>query len=343
MRLVLTIPAGSGAIAQARSIALREEGIDVGGASDCDAVVDHPTVGTARVRIERRGEHWVVIDRDGRGACSVGGVPLRAREPRIVRPPHTLRLGDVDLGLSFDAVDSSQGSQAGATREVALRAAAFLADVAPNGPRVRVVEGPLLGATLELLGSGPYLVGRGAHCHLLLDAVDASREHFSIACEGDRVVVRDLGTARGTFLGRSRLVPNHGAVWAPSRMLRAADAVFALEMASEATVERLLVEPLARVPDEPRSREATHGASSADDVASEPAREESLASASVAPALLPELGDDAAFASSRGVVSRNGGLPPRASRGKDRIFMVVVAVVVLAVAAAAALSILLLW
>ena len=243
MRLVLVIPP-HGNHEEAQCIPLREAGVDVGGASDCDAIVDHPSVGTARVRLERQGDDWVVIDREGRGVCSVGGVPLRAREPRIVRPPHALRLGDVELALALDPLDFHDG----ATREVALRAAAFVAEIAPGRPRVRVVEGPRIGETLELTHAGPYRVGRGKSCDLFLDADDASREHFSIECESERVVVRDLGSPRGTYLGRSRLAANRAALWDPSRMVRAADSVFSLEVASHGGIERLL-KPLERIPD----------------------------------------------------------------------------------------------
>jgi hypothetical protein len=247
VRLVLLIPAGETS-APERRIPLREEGIDIGGAADCDAVIDHPSVGTARVRLERRGEDWVVIDREGRGMCSVGGVPLNARQPRIVRPPHRLRLGELDLDLAFDA--SASESQSGSTREVALRAAGFVAEVAPAQPRVRVVEGPHMGEILELAHAGPFRVGRGKSCDLLLESDEASREHFAIERQAGRILVKDLGSARGTtFVGRSRLEAQRGAVWDPSRMVRAADAVFSLEVVTEAAAERLLA-PLAGVRDD---------------------------------------------------------------------------------------------
>ncbi len=246
MRLVLVIPPSQSAAHEQR-IALREEGFDVGGAADCDAVIDHPTVGTARVRLERRGEHWVVIDREGRGMCSVGGLPLQPREARIVRPPHQLRLGEIDIELAFDPSDSE--SEPGATREVALRAAEFVAEVAPAQPRVRVVEGPRMGEMLELAHAGPFRVGRAKSCDLFLESEDASREHFAIERQSGRVIVKDLGSARGTFLGRTRLEPHRGAVWDPSRMIRAAEAVFSLEMATDTAAERLLA-PLACIADD---------------------------------------------------------------------------------------------
>jgi hypothetical protein len=244
MRLVLVIPP-AGRHATERRIALREEPIDIGGAADCDAVIDHPSVGTARVRLEPRGEDWFVIDREGKSVCSVGGIALRPREPRIVRPPHVLRLGDVELVLAFDPVDSHGGE----TREVALRASAFVVEMAPHRPRVRVVEGPRMGETLDLNHAGPYRVGRGKSCDLFLDAEDASREHFSLEVRGDQVVVRDLGSPRGTYVGKNRLEPNREAVWDPTRMLRAADTVFALEVATRGNLERLLA-PLGSIPDE---------------------------------------------------------------------------------------------
>jgi hypothetical protein len=245
VRLVLVIPPRDTSASEQR-IPLHAEGVDIGGAADCDAVIDHPSVGTARVRIERRGEHWVVIDREGRGMCSVGGVPLHPREPRIVRPPHQLRLGDVDLELAFDVMPSD--SQSGSTREVALRATGFVAEVAPAQPRVRVVEGPHMGEVLELAHAGPFRVGRAKSCALFLESDDASREHFAIERQAHRIVVKDLGSARGTFLGRSRLEAHRAAVWDATRMVRAADAVFALEVGDGAVVERLLA-PLGKIQD----------------------------------------------------------------------------------------------
>jgi FHA domain-containing protein len=330
MRLVLTIPP-HGKHVEAQWIPLREVGVDVGGASDCDAIVDHPSVGTARVRLERRGEDWVVIDREGRGACSVGGVPLRPREPRIVRPPHGLRLGDIELALAFDPLDSRDG----ATRDVALRAAAFVAEIAPHRPRIRVVEGPRIGETLDLAHAGPYRVGRGKSCDLFLDADDASREHFSIECQGDRVVVRDLGSPRGTFLGRSRLDPNRGAVWEPTRMLRAADTVFSLEVATPGSPHRLL-EPLERVPD----KAPPHAEPASELPVSPPASE--------TPSDDPEAVDVAtttAAPASSPMTQPPSELPQEAPRkpSRDPTFFIVVLAVVLGIAGVAALFALFLW
>ncbi|CAN5912658.1 hypothetical protein BH11MYX4_BH11MYX4_36590 [soil metagenome] len=331
MRLVLVIPP-AGRLATEQRIALRDEPIDIGGASDCDAVIDHPSVGTARVRLERRGEDWVVIDREGKGVCAVGGIALRPREPRIVRPPHVLRLGDVDLVLAFDPIDSHGGE----TREVALRAAAFVVEMAPQRPRVRVVEGPRMGETLDLTHAGPYRVGRGKSCDLFLDAADASREHFSLEVRGDHVVVRDLGSPRGTYVGKNRLDPNREAVWEPTRMVRAADTVLSLEVATPDNHARLLA-PLERIPDgaAPAASVATSSPEAADAVEAPPETPTGPVSASLATE--PVGGSSPA-------TELPHDLPrPRVGTGRDPSFVILVLAVVVGVAGVAALLALLIW
>jgi hypothetical protein len=338
VRLVLLIPAGETS-APERRIPLREEGIDIGGAADCDAVIDHPSVGTARVRLERRGEDWVVIDREGRGMCSVGGVPLNARQPRIVRPPHRLRLGELDLDLAFDA--SASESQSGSTREVALRAAGFVAEVAPAQPRVRVVEGPHMGEMLELAHAGPFRVGRGKSCDLLLESDEASREHFAIERQAGRILVKDLGSARGTFVGRSRLEAHRGAVWDPSRMVRAADAVFSLEVVTEAAAEHLLA-PLAGVRDDtPVVEDAAARTSSA--VISEPRAASVETSIDAAAAAVLEASSPAASPAATATTADVGQETQAPRARKDPTLLIVVFAAAIGILAVAALVALAVW
>ncbi len=326
MRLVLLIPPGVTS-APERRIPLREEGLDIGGAADCDAVIDHPSVGTARVRLERHGEHWVAIDREGRGMCSVGGVPLNARQPRIVRPPHQLRLGDLDLDLAFDTTASE--SQSGSTREVALRAAGFVAEVAPAQPRVRVVEGPHMGDVLELTHAGPFRAGRAKSCDLFLESDEASREHFTIERQAGRILVKDLGSARGTFVGRSRLEAHRGAVWDPGRMVRAADAVFSLEVATEGAAERLLA-PLAGVRDDtPVVGEGAMAPTSSPAAAAAPVLEAASPAATAATTPTPDVAQETQVAVARA--------------RKDPTLLIVVFAAAIGILAVAALVALVVW
>jgi hypothetical protein len=48
-------------------------------------------------------------------------------------------------------------------------------------------------------------MGRGAECDLVVPDSQSSRQHASIEAYGDRWMIRDLGSANGTFLNRQRL------------------------------------------------------------------------------------------------------------------------------------------
>jgi pSer/pThr/pTyr-binding forkhead associated (FHA) protein len=47
-------------------------------------------------------------------------------------------------------------------------------------------------------------LGRGRDCELIVEAADVSRRHASIAYEDGRFVLRDLGSANGTFMMRAQ-------------------------------------------------------------------------------------------------------------------------------------------
>jgi hypothetical protein len=205
-------------------VALGGAPIEVG-VSEGDVLLGDLHASGARVRFDVRGDDVIVVGPGGGGEASVGGVALLARTPRIVQPGQAVRLGGVDLHVALEA-----GSASGVeTRELALRAAALAVAAAPPRLRVRVVEGPRMGAALDLLPGRSHVVGRGAACELLLDGEGVSREHCAIEVLEGRVVVRDLGSAQGAFLGSRRLAPRRRAIWEPSRMLRVGDTVLSLE------------------------------------------------------------------------------------------------------------------
>ena len=55
------------------------------------------------------------------------------------------------------------------------------------------------------LVDGEHLVGREAHCHVVLDAPNISGEHLSIEVKGGQVVVEDLESTNGTFVNGRRI------------------------------------------------------------------------------------------------------------------------------------------
>ncbi len=79
--------------------------------------------------------------------------------------------------------------------------------LAPLGrsPHLVVVDGFNAGRTYPLT-SGTVSVGRDPRCDIPLSHLTVSWHHASITVRGGRVVVCDLGSRNGTFVGLDRVV-----------------------------------------------------------------------------------------------------------------------------------------
>lgn len=92
--------------------------------------------------------------------------------------------------------------------------------VAAPPPRVEVLgpQGALL--RTAALVSGALTVGRAPDRDLFLDDQQISREHLRIDWDGRAATVTDLGSANGSFVGRSRLAPHVPTPWDGRQPLR---------------------------------------------------------------------------------------------------------------------------
>jgi DNA-binding NtrC family response regulator len=71
--------------------------LTVGAASDCDLVVDFPTVSQRHCRLHHEGRHLLVEDQRSRNGTFVGGVRVTSAE---VLPGAPLRIADVDVSVT---------------------------------------------------------------------------------------------------------------------------------------------------------------------------------------------------------------------------------------------------
>lgn len=66
---------------------------------------------------------------------------------------------------------------------------------------IRAESGPLAGQSFALDRS-PFSIGRGADNDLVVPDTPVSRKHACLELQGDRWLLRDLGSSNGTFLNR---------------------------------------------------------------------------------------------------------------------------------------------
>jgi hypothetical protein len=61
------------------------------------------------------------------------------------------------------------------------------------------------GLLAGLASDRPALLGRSRACELVLSDDSVSRRHAMVVCEGDRIILTDLGSTNGTFVNGRRI------------------------------------------------------------------------------------------------------------------------------------------
>ena len=205
--------------------------IVLGRGSGSDVRLPDPSVSSRHATIRAQGNDYAIVDEGSTNGTWVGGIRLLPNSPRVVKTGDLVRIGRVWLELSMGqrAATPDLGI---ATRDLAFalvqRAMDALGD--DTVARVRVAEGPDIGEELRLVEEGrAYVIGRAETCDLPLADEDASREHAVVARRGGQILLRDLASRNGVYLGDARLTPDRDVVWRAPTMVRIGLTVLALD------------------------------------------------------------------------------------------------------------------
>jgi pSer/pThr/pTyr-binding forkhead associated (FHA) protein len=203
----------------------------IGRGAGSDVRLPDASVSHRHATLRSQGADFVIVDEASTNGTFVGAVPVAPHTSRIVRSGDRVRVGRVGLELRLDQSPVTR-DVASATRDLAfaLVSQAMAALGADRTTIVRVVEGPDQGTALRLADEGQaYIVGRSAHCSLAVADVDVSREHVRLVRTVNGVLVRDLGTKNGTWLGEARAPDDGDTTWRAIHMMRIGRTVLALE------------------------------------------------------------------------------------------------------------------
>ena len=173
-------------------------------------------VGIGTVTIGREASCTIVLDKDGvapRHCEIVGtgdGASLRALDStlptvlngRQVAASTPIKDGDlIVIGrIGCSVVDERKAAPQAAepVREEATRVRAALPKFVLRG-----VSGPTLGKTFAVTSGA--VIGRQPDCDIPIAADEISRHHVRLKVTADGVLVEDLGSANGTFVGNQRI------------------------------------------------------------------------------------------------------------------------------------------
>lgn len=206
----------------------------IGRGSGSDVRLPDPSVSTRHATIrggQGGGSDYAIVDEGSTNGTWVGGVRLHPQSPRVVRTGDLIRVGRVwlELSIGHKAPTADLGV---ATRDLAFALVQRAMDAVGDDTtaKLRIAEGPDLGAELRLAEEGRvYVLGRAENCDLPLADPDASREHAQIVRRGAQVLIRDLDSRNGVWLGEQKLTPGKDVVWKPPTMARIGVSVIALD------------------------------------------------------------------------------------------------------------------
>jgi pSer/pThr/pTyr-binding forkhead associated (FHA) protein len=226
--------------------------IVIGRGLGCDVRLPDPSVSQrhATIRIDRA--ECVLLDEGSTNGTFAGDVRLSPLTPRTLRNGDVVRVGRVWLEIRIDQTPATL-DLAAATRDLALKlvADAMRALGDDVSPRVRIVEGPDRGRVLVLAENGrAYVAGRGEECDFVLDDPDASREHVQMVPRAGSVLVRDLASKNGVWLGESGIPRERDVVWRGPTMLRVGQNVMAIEEPAALVLAELESSPDEALPSE---------------------------------------------------------------------------------------------
>ncbi|MDY7225251.1 FHA domain-containing protein [Hyalangium rubrum] len=125
--------------------------------------------------------------------------PLQEDDPRPQRVPQ------FPAGPRRSARRAGAGRDARGDRELSTRFDANEYSDPGHSPAFLYVErGPGLGQLIPVK-QGPLVIGRASACDLRLQHPSISRRHAQLMRQGERFVLRDLGSQNGTFVNRVKL------------------------------------------------------------------------------------------------------------------------------------------
>jgi pSer/pThr/pTyr-binding forkhead associated (FHA) protein len=197
---------------QTRDFAVEQATVHAGRASDNELVLDEISVSRRHARLTFDAGQMAVEDLSSANGVFVSG---RRLAPHVLTPVpigETIQIGDVELRyelaapapppLAMPPVSSAEAATVilpspTVVESVPAERLGTLRIRTPNGAdRDFVLEQPIL------------TVGRATDNGLVIDEASISRRHARLTVEASRLMVEDLGSANGTFVGGQRLQPN---------------------------------------------------------------------------------------------------------------------------------------
>ncbi|MCA9979634.1 MAG: protein kinase [Anaerolineales bacterium] len=193
-----------------------EKELVVGRQHNADIVLDKPEryVSKRHCAISVQNDNVYVRDLSSTNGTFLGAAKIEAGVPFLWPPESEINLGAFKLRLQLESEARAELSSVSAEATIVHGQQAL---VCAEGVPTRL-----------MIRETPLLLGRVPGCDMVLNNPRISKRHCRIERVNGQILVTDLNSTNGTFLGAQRLEPDTPTVWADD-VLRVGAFVVALE------------------------------------------------------------------------------------------------------------------
>jgi pSer/pThr/pTyr-binding forkhead associated (FHA) protein/uncharacterized protein YraI len=211
--LRITLPDG-----QSRDFVVEQASLGAGRAPDNDLIIDDQSLSRRHARLTFEAGRLMVEDLGSANGTFAGSQRLEANTPSLVAEDDVLRLGDVELRYTPPITErpaaSSSAGQATMMMDGPVAATRF------GALRIRMPDGAQRDFAMDVPS---ITVGRAPENQLVIDDTTVSRRHARLSVESSRLLIEDLGSANGTFIGTQRLGANKPSLVSEDQPVRVGD------------------------------------------------------------------------------------------------------------------------
>ena len=174
-------------------IALEAPGKTIGQGGVNDLVIDRDGVNGFHADIKVEGDQVVITDINTATGTYVNGD--RISGPTNLRAGDVIRIQDVELEITAE-------DPAGGGKTLVLSGTALM-EVGSNSWSLVADSGPEKGQVIPVIERTE--IGRALECDISILEPALSRKHAELEPDGDRLIIRDLGSINGTWVNAEKV------------------------------------------------------------------------------------------------------------------------------------------
>lgn len=196
----------AGTAATPQSLTFDQPRIVIGRGAHADVRLPSRAVSETHAVVRMEAGELSITDEGSTNGTAVNGQPLVRGRKKLLHPGDRITVPGFEITVETTVAvpDPPERTAAVARQLLAGALAAAGGEAAP--PQLHLVSGRRAGQVWKFPPCPARLVaGRGEMCDVILDDADCSRQHAEFVRDNEGVVVRDLGSKNGLFVGGRRV------------------------------------------------------------------------------------------------------------------------------------------